>query len=114
MQIDPSVPAGQICRPGHQQQQQFGGCQVDLTGTSTFNGTILDGIASGTRTTNVTVSGGGSLTLTGANTYSGGTTLQAGKLTAANAGAWRQQFAADARRRHAGSGRRLQPGYQRL
>ena len=42
---------------------------------SIFNGTLLDSVAGGTRKLALTVAGGGSLTLTSTNTYSGPTTL---------------------------------------
>lgn len=48
--------------------------------TQTLGGVISDGAAPGT----VAVSGGGTLALTGANTYSGGTTLSGGTLVLGN------------------------------
>ena len=49
------------------------------SGTSTFGGAIVNAIGSGTQTTGLTLSGG-SLDLTGLNTYTGATDVNAGQL----------------------------------
>jgi autotransporter-associated beta strand protein len=55
---------------------------LTTTGTSTFAGTIVDVIASGTRKVGLAVDAN-ALTLTGANTFSGNITINGGKLVAA-------------------------------
>ncbi len=57
-----------------------------VNGTSTFAGIIQDAISPGTMQTNLQVSSG-NLTLTGANTFTGTTTVNGGTLNAAAAGA---------------------------
>ena len=55
------------------------GTLVFNTGTSTFAGTIQNVLGSGTQTTGLTIAGG-SLELTGTDTYTGTTTVNAGQL----------------------------------
>jgi len=52
---------------------------LSVTGTSTFSGSIVDAVATGTRKTGLAVNGG-SLTLSGSNTYTGQTSVNAGCL----------------------------------
>lgn len=54
---------------------------INQAGTTTYSGTILDGAA---RSVALFKDGVGSLTLTGANTYSGGLTIMNGSIVAAN------------------------------
>src|SRR5207249_4177371 len=60
---------------------------VNASANSTFTGIIKDVLGSGTRKVNLTVNstGGGILTLSGANTYTGSTTVAAGTLDIASA-----------------------------
>jgi autotransporter-associated beta strand protein len=57
-----------------------------LNTSTTFAGTIIDGAGSSSTTaaTNITKVGTGTLTLTGANTYTGDTSVEAGTLSIAN------------------------------
>ncbi len=56
------------------------------TGTSSFAGIIQDSVNAGTQTVALNVASG-NLTLTNANTYSGGTSISGGNLIVANVGA---------------------------
>ena len=58
---------------------------LTTTGTSTFAGQIVDVIGSGNKKVALTVNGG-ELTLSGTNTFTGGVTLQNGKLVINQAG----------------------------
>ncbi len=62
---------------------EAGGGTIDVNGigaASTFSGVIADGAAAGA----LTKTGVGTLTLSGANTYTGGTTVRAGQLNVAS------------------------------
>lgn len=54
---------------------------LTLTGSSTFGGVIQNALGSGTKKLNLTINGSGqTTTLSGANTYTGDTTIKAGTL----------------------------------
>ena len=60
---------------------------VNVTAASGTSLTISGSISQGNNSSGLTLSGGGNLTLSGVNTYTGGTTLNGGTLTVANAAA---------------------------
>jgi autotransporter-associated beta strand protein len=61
--------------------------QLTLTGNSTFGGIIKDVIGSGTKKVSLVFNGSGNtLTLSGANTYTGNTTISAGTLALSGSG----------------------------
>ena len=62
-------------------------------GTSTFGGTIQDVLGSGTQKTALAVSGSGNLTLSGPNTFSGPTTVNAASMLAIGNGTSGELFA---------------------
>jgi len=66
----------------------FGGVDV-MSGTVTYGGVIADG---GTRASILTVSGQGTLALTGTNTYSGGTFIGGTLSIASRRGAGRDDY----------------------
>ena len=53
---------------------------LNVSGTDLFSGVIQNVVGAGTKTTGITMSGAGSLILTGANTYTGGTNVQNGSV----------------------------------
>src|SRR5205814_1520722 len=60
---------------------------LTVTGSGTFAGVIQNVLGSGTRTTALTFNGSGNtLTLSGANTYTGGTIITAGTLQLGSGG----------------------------
>ena len=62
-------------------------------GTSTFGGVIQNTLGGGNQTVALTVGGGGNLTLTGANTYTGMTTVNSGGLLQIGNGSSGEQIA---------------------
>jgi fibronectin-binding autotransporter adhesin len=60
---------------------------INTAASQSFGGIIQNVLGAGTKTTGLTLSGGGTLTLTNANTYTGGTAVQNGTLVLANGGA---------------------------
>ncbi len=77
--VDAAVPAGSVAGQvvGNSSTTDDSILTVSGAGTSTFGGTIQDGVAGGTRTVALAV-GTGTLILAGNNTYTGGTTVAAG------------------------------------
>ncbi len=53
---------------------------LNVSGTDLFSGVIQNIIGAGTKTTGISMIGTGSLVLTGANTYTGGTNVQSGTV----------------------------------
>jgi autotransporter-associated beta strand protein len=77
-------PASQVI--GNSYTGSSGTLVVNGASSSTFGGTIIDAIGNTTKKTYLTLSGG-TLVLTGSNSYSGATTINGGSLIAGAAGA---------------------------